>query len=127
MFSRRSFLSSSAALGGLGIMKPAAADGQTSDAQGGGFGLVGTVDHSRNGFDPHHILSDWDTGDVSDLADGRRLREFQIVASDMEVEIAPGILFPAWVYNGRIPGPTLRAIEGDADRGRFRACRHCRS
>jgi FtsP/CotA-like multicopper oxidase with cupredoxin domain len=65
------------------------------------------------------VLSDWDTGEVSRLADGRRLREFHIVASDMEVEIAPGILFPAWVYNGRIPGPTLRAIEGDLIRIRF--------
>ncbi|TDI60150.1 MAG: copper oxidase [Alphaproteobacteria bacterium] len=120
MFSRRSFLSSGAALGGLGIIKPAAAaDGQTSHVHGGANRLVGAVDHKRNGFDPHHLLTDWDTGEVSRLADGGRLREFQIVASDMEVEIAPGILFPAWVYNGRIPGPTLRATEGDLIRIRF--------
>jgi FtsP/CotA-like multicopper oxidase with cupredoxin domain len=122
MFSRRSLLSSGAALGGLGIIKPAAAaaaDGQTSHAHGGGNRLVGTVDHKRNGFDPHRIVNDWDTGEVSELADGRRLREFEIVASDMEVEIAPGILFPAWVYNGRIPGPTIRASEGDLIRIHF--------
>jgi len=121
MFSRRSFLSSGAALGGLGLVQPAAAasDGQTSHETGGGNRLVGTVDHVRNGFDPHDVLSDWDTGEVSRLADGRRLREFHIVASDMEVEIAPGILFPAWVYNGRIPGPTLRARQGDLIRIRF--------
>lgn len=101
-------------------MKPAtAADGKTSHAHGGGNRLVGKVDHRRNGFDPHDILSDWDTGEVSELADGRRLREYEIVATDMEVEIAPGILFPAWVYNGRIPGPTIRASEGDLIRIRF--------
>ena len=25
----------------------------------------------------------------------------------------PGVFFPAWTYNGRVPGPTLRANEGD--------------
>ncbi len=29
------------------------------------------------------------------------------------IEIAPGVTFPAWVYNGRVPGPTLRATAGD--------------
>ena len=123
MFSRRSFLSSGAALGGLGIIRPAtAANGKASHAdhtRGGGNRLVGLVDHDRNGFDPHAILNDWDTGEVSQLADGSRLREYQIIASDMEVEIAPGVMFPAWVYNGRIPGPTIRASEGDLIRIHF--------
>ncbi len=119
MFSRRSFLSSGAALSGLGLVKPAVAGGETLAAGEGGNRLVGTVDHRRNGFDPHDMLSDWDTGQVSRLADGRRLREFEIVASDMEVEIAPGVNFPAWVYNGRVPGPTIRASQGDLIRIRF--------
>ena len=119
MFSRRSILSSGAALGGLGIIKPAAADAKTPHGHGGGNRLVGEVDHGRNGFDPHHMLSDWDTGEVSELSDGRQLREYEIVASDMDVEIAPGIMFPAWVYNGRVPGPTIRASEGDRIRIKF--------
>ena len=28
---------------------------------------------------------------------------------DKEIEVAPGVSFAAWTYNGRIPGPTLRA------------------
>ena len=36
------------------------------------------------------------------------------------LRIAPGIFFPAWVYNGRIPGPTIRCTEGDRIRIRFR-------
>lgn len=52
---------------------------------------VGDVDSARNGFDPHEILTDWDTGDASTLPDGRVLREFDIVAVDKEIEIAPGI------------------------------------
>ena len=38
---------------------------------------------------------------------------------DREIEIAPGVFFPAWTYNGHIPGPTLRATEGDRVRVNF--------
>ena len=36
-----------------------------------------------------------------------------------DIEIVPGIQFPAWTYNGRIPGPTLRAEQGDRVRVHF--------
>ena len=73
----------------------------------------GEVDHRANGFDPHEILRDFDTGKTSRMADGRTLREWTLIASEHEIEIAPGVRFTAWSYNGRIPGPTLRATEGD--------------
>ena len=79
----------------------------------------GHVDNARNGFDPHSILTDWDLGKVSKLPDGRTLREYDIMAEDKEIEIAPGLMFPAWTYNGRVPGPTIRANEGDRLRIRF--------
>jgi hypothetical protein len=74
---------------------------------------VGDVDSARNGFDPSAMLTDWETGAVSQLPDGRTLRTFEIGAVDREIEIAPGIMFPAWTYNGRVPGPSLRVTEGD--------------
>ena len=40
-------------------------------------------------------------------------REWELVALDKEIEVAPGIAFAAWTYNGRIPGPTLRCREGE--------------
>ena len=40
-------------------------------------------------------------------------REFYITAEDTTIEIAPGVRVEAWTYNGTIPGPTLRATEGD--------------
>jgi FtsP/CotA-like multicopper oxidase with cupredoxin domain len=55
----------------------------------------------------------------STLPDGRLLREYDIFAVDREIEIAPGLFFPAWTYNGSVPGPTLRATEGDRVRVRF--------
>jgi FtsP/CotA-like multicopper oxidase with cupredoxin domain len=81
---------------------------------------VGEVDDARNGFDPAKLLTDWDTGSVSQLPDGRTLRTFQIVAEDKEIEIAPGVMFPAWTYNGRVPGPALRATEGERLKINFR-------
>jgi FtsP/CotA-like multicopper oxidase with cupredoxin domain len=84
-----------------------------------GMTTVGEVDHARNGFDPHDLLTDWDEGTVSELSDGRQLREYEITAVDKEIEIAPGLFFPAWTYNGRVPGPTIRATEGDRVRIRF--------
>ena len=86
----------------------------------GAMMTVGDVDSARNGFDPSHLLADWDTGTVSQLPDGRTLRTFEVTAEDKEIEIAPGIMFPAWTYNGRVPGPTLRATEGDRLRIVFR-------
>jgi FtsP/CotA-like multicopper oxidase with cupredoxin domain len=45
--------------------------------------------------------------------------EYELVAHDRELEIAPGVFFPAWTYNGTAPGPVLRATEGDLLRVRF--------
>jgi FtsP/CotA-like multicopper oxidase with cupredoxin domain len=81
---------------------------------------VGDVDPSANGFDPYAMLTDWDTGTVSVLPDGRTLRSYEVVAVDKEIEIAPGVVFPAWTYNERVPGPALRATEGDRLRITFR-------
>ena len=77
------------------------------------------VDHDANGFNPTEILRDFDRGTTRRLASGRVLREWEIVAVDREVEIAPGLSYPAWTFNGRIPGPTLRAREGERLRIRF--------
>jgi FtsP/CotA-like multicopper oxidase with cupredoxin domain len=80
---------------------------------------VGEVDHARNGFNPTDILTDFDYGQVSTLPDGRTLREYNIVAVNKEVEVIPGIVYPAWSYNGRIPGPSIRCTEGDLVRIHF--------
>ncbi len=73
---------------------------------------TGEVDLSQ--FDPSKFLYEFDYGQVSELPDGQTLREWDIVAVDKEIEIAPGVYFPAWTYNGQVPGPTLRCTEGIA-------------
>ena len=76
-------------------------------------GTVGEVDHAKNGFDPTQILTDFDYGKVSTLPGGQILREYEVISINKDIEVVPGIIYPAWTYNGRIPGPTLRCTEGD--------------
>ena len=73
----------------------------------------GPVDAAANGFDPHEVLRDFDWGRTTRLPSGRTLREWELVATDRELEVMPGVTFAAWTYNGRVPGPTLRCREGD--------------
>ena len=82
-------------------------------------GTVGEVDHDKNGFDPTNLLTDFDYGKVSRLPNGQTLREYNVIALNKSIEIVPGIQFPAWTYNGRIPGPTFRCTEGDRIRIHF--------
>ncbi len=82
------------------------------------FRRGGRVDHRANGFDPHAILRDFDAGTVR-REGGRTVREWTVVAEDKEIEVAPGVKFAAWAFNGRVPGPTLRAREGERLRIRF--------
>ena len=75
--------------------------------------VVGEVDHDRNGFHPSRILTDFDAGTVSTLANGQTLHQYTLIAQNKNIEIVPGLEFPAWTYNGRVPGPTIRVREGD--------------
>lgn len=129
--SRRDFLrmglGSAATLAGGSVLgqaaytpeKPGKGGHVMAGHENGNMLLVGAVDAKRNGFDPMHLLVDWEYGQVSTLPDGQRMREYTIIAQDKEIEIAPGIFFPAWTYNGRVPGPTLRCTEGDRIRIHF--------
>jgi FtsP/CotA-like multicopper oxidase with cupredoxin domain len=76
------------------------------------------VDHLGNGFDPHEIVRDFDWGTTTRV-NGRVVRSWELDAIDKEIELMPGVKFAAWTYNGRIPGPTLRAREGERLRIRF--------
>ena len=80
---------------------------------------VGDVDVARMGFDPSVLVRSFDYGEATKMADGTTVREWEIAAYDKEIEIAPGVFFPAWTYNGQVPGPTLRANAGDRLRIHF--------
>ena len=92
------------------------------------MGAVGRV--STEAFDPSVFLRTWNFSNLPDTerarfyretprSNGTLLREYEMFAVDRDVEIAPGVFFPAWTYNGQVPGPTLRANEGDRIRVNF--------
>lgn len=128
-FSRRDFLKASGLtiLGATGVVAlapkehshhehaPATSSMQHDDTLPG----TGEVDHEKNGFNPTDILTDFDHGEVSTMDDGRTLREFTLTSLNKTIEVVPGIEYPAWTYNGRIPAPTLRCTEGDRIRIHF--------
>lgn len=80
-------------------------------------GTVGEV--TRGSIDPMRFLEHFDYGTVSRLRSGQTLRQYDIVAVDREIEVAPGVYYPAMTYNGQVPGPTIRATEGDRIRVRL--------
>ena len=93
------------------------------------MGTVGRV--PTDSFDPTAYLRSWNFSDMpaedrsrfyreTPRPDGTLLREYELFAVDREIEIAPGIFFPAWTYNGQVPGPTIRATEGDRVRIMFK-------
>ncbi len=41
------------------------------------------------------------------------VKEFHLVAEEVEHEFAPGCTAKCWGYNGTTPGPTIEAVEGD--------------
>jgi manganese oxidase len=133
-FSRRSLLQLAgfAAASSAGAHVSGSLSAQSNTAHDIGhahaMGAVGRV--TSNIFNPTAFLRAWNFSDLSDerrpnfyreslRPDGSLLREYQLVAIDREIEIAPGVFFPAWTYNGQVPGPTIRATEGDRVRVTF--------
>jgi FtsP/CotA-like multicopper oxidase with cupredoxin domain len=93
-----------------------------------GLGTVGRV--GTETFDPMRFLRSWNFNELEPAEraryyretprpDGSLLREYEFFAVDREIEIAPGVYYPAWTYNGQVPGPTIRATEGDRLRIKF--------
>lgn len=65
-----------------------------------------------NKISPMAMLRNFDYGTVK-KDNGRTIREFRIVAGNSTVQLNSAISFVTWNFNGRVPGPTLRAREGD--------------
>jgi len=135
--SRRAVLGGlgAAAAGGLAVTgRGGASSGHDGgESPHGNFGPAGEFQTAD--FDPHTFLREFNTGHggTSSIdADAQRVyerddgeggtetvREFEVYASLREIEIAPGVIFPAWTYNDQVPGPTLRVTEGDVVRINF--------
>jgi FtsP/CotA-like multicopper oxidase with cupredoxin domain len=109
------------ATGGSAASLPALAQGDTAQARAheSHHDMVTVGQLAPGSFDPLEFLTRFDGGKVTTLAGGQTLREYEIVAEDRELEVAPGVFYPAWTYNGQVPGPTIRCTEGDRLRIHF--------
>ncbi len=63
-------------------------------------------------YNPMSILREFDYGTIK-KENGRNIREFKVFARNDTLQLNSAITFVSWNLNDRIPGPTLRAKEGD--------------
>ena len=71
-------------------------------------------------FDPDEFLRNFEYGNISVNSEGKTIRDYTIIAEDNKIqEISPGIFYNVWTFNGTVPGPTIRATEGDIVRIQF--------
>ncbi len=75
-------------------------------------------------FNPTEYLTTWNFNNLppderakfykeTPIGGGKLLREYQFIAHDERIEVMPGVYYEGWAYNGQVPGPTVRATEGD--------------
>lgn len=102
------------AAGGIGVLTGACTMRQRSSAATVRVPAWETAPDiaDKYGFDPMQVLRDFDYGTFKH-EDGQTIREFHVVATNSTISLNPVISFVSWNLNGRIPGPTLRATEGD--------------
>jgi FtsP/CotA-like multicopper oxidase with cupredoxin domain len=121
---RRKLLAAAAPLAAAPIVARYAIDGPRADAATehgnhvamGHAAMIGTGAPAVGG--PHDLDALLHPPAALPYARGR-VREYTLTATDTEIEVAPGVFFPAWTYNGTVPGPVLRATEGDTLRVTF--------
>ena len=76
-----------------------------------------TINPETAVVDPFKYLREFNYGTVTNSSNGTKIREFTLIASDTQTkEVSPGVLYNVWTFNGTIPGPTIRATEGDTIR-----------
>lgn len=83
-------------------------------------GVKAPQSQGPNVMNPMTFLTHFDQGTLVTLQNGDRAREFNLISYSSLIEVASGLQFPAWTLNGTVPGPTLRCVEGETVRIRYR-------
>jgi len=106
-------------LGGIGVAG-AAALWQTLNSQGKSIVKVPQMkmDAADKVAQPMRMLREFDYGTLKQ-ENGRTIREFQLTAGTSVIQLNSAVSYNIWDLNGRIPGPTLRAKQGDRIRVLF--------
>ena len=85
-----------AGAGGISLQALGQDAAPQSPTHGSHHDMVTVGQITPGSFDPTAFLTQFDGGNVSRLPSGQVLREFELVAEDREIEVAPGIFYPAW-------------------------------
>jgi manganese oxidase len=67
------------------------------------------LNHAPGNYTPVRTLNGWTL--PHQMKNG--VKEFHLVAEEVDHEFAPGCRAKCWGYNGTTPGPTIEAVEGD--------------
>ncbi|PLZ87998.1 copper oxidase [Fischerella muscicola CCMEE 5323] len=66
----------------------------------------------NSAVNPIQVLRNFDYGTLKQ-ENGRTIREFRLTAGTSAIKLNSAVSYNIWDLNGRIPGPTLRAKQGD--------------
>lgn len=99
MTSRRDFLTISGAGALAAAVGPLSAQDESTASK----------ESPKTGYTPVRTLNGWTLPYT--MKDG--VKEFHLVAEEIDHEFAPGTEAKCWGYNGSTPGPTIEAVEGD--------------
>tara|TARA_R110002049_G_scaffold2743_5_gene21189 strand:- start:80567 stop:81877 length:1311 start_codon:yes stop_codon:yes gene_type:complete len=105
MTSRREFLTYTSA----GALAAAIVPNASADSIPAAAPAIVTQSKTRQNYVPVRTLNGWTL--PYKMKDG--VKEFHLVAEEIEHEFAPGSVAKCWGYNGTTPGPTIEAVEGD--------------
>ena len=116
MITRRKFFSGMAAITGGAVLaqtagRALAADITQPPAAGGHSSAPTPQPPGKPGEDympvvtPNGVVAPWK------IVGG--VKVFHLTAEEVDHEFAPGLKGKCWGYNGRTPGPTIEAVEGD--------------
>jgi FtsP/CotA-like multicopper oxidase with cupredoxin domain len=114
MISRRKLISVTAGLGSAaslaGLIRSSRADiGTPSTPSHGVHETASPEEGAARAYAPVRTLNGWTL--PHRMKDG--VKEFHLVAEEIDHEFAPGCVAKCWGYNGTTPGPTIEAVEGD--------------
>ncbi len=71
-----------------------------------------TKENTNSTVNPIQVLRNFDYGTLK-RENGRTIREFRLTAGTSVIQLNSAVSYNIWDLNGGIPGPTLRAKQGD--------------
>jgi FtsP/CotA-like multicopper oxidase with cupredoxin domain len=124
---RQALAGAAPVLAALPMAGIAAAPALSGNGRGGGISSAPAHAHAHAAMIGASVPAPGKPGELDDLLippaalphSPGRVRRYDLVAAEREVEVAKGVTFPAWTYNGTVPGPVIRATQDDILEVRF--------